>query len=204
MGEERESIPFLKRVLRPVTERWFFFAILVLGAGLDLVTKELAFSPGGELVSSNRIHWVLGEWFGFSRTMNPGAIWGIGHQYSGLLLIIRFIVFVFIFFYVFRIPAARKGHIIGLGLVSAGALGNLYDNLFTRPHGFTWDFLELFRNPGMVRDFIHVDLGIWPLNPWPDFNIADSMILVGVIILFLFTGSRSKAKYPLETKEKKG
>jgi signal peptidase II len=38
---------------------------------------------------------------------------------------------------------------------------------------------------GVVRDFLHFDLGFAPFHPWPAFNIADASICVGVAVLAL-------------------
>jgi signal peptidase II len=54
---------------------------------------------------------------------------------------------------------------VGLGLVLGGAVGNLTDRL-TRGTGVS----------GQVVDFIHLHL-------WPTFNVADSSIVVGAIVL---------------------
>lgn len=56
---------------------------------------------------------------------------------------------------------------LGLGLICAGALGNGLDRI----------------RYGEVVDFILVDLGFWPLNPWPVFNVADSAVFIGVCFL---------------------
>ena len=43
-----------------------------------------------------------------------------------------------------------------------------------------------------VRDFIHVDLGFWPLNPWPTFNIADAGITGGFLVLAALSLAKPK------------
>lgn len=61
-----------------------------------------------------------------------------------------------------------------LALIIGGAVGNLIDRVML----------------GHVVDFIQVYLPFIPLelfNPWPAFNIADSAISVGVVILFVAT-----------------
>ena len=58
--------------------------------------------------------------------------------------------------------------VIGLTLVLGGALGNLMDRLFRSP-GFM---------RGHVVDFVAVG---W----WPVFNVADSCITIGAIVLIL-------------------
>ncbi len=67
--------------------------------------------------------------------------------------------------------------IVGLGMVLGGAVGNLADRLFRESHGFLH---------GAVVDFID-------LRWWPIFNVADSAIVVGGILLVL-TGLGQDAK----------
>ncbi len=55
---------------------------------------------------------------------------------------------------------------LALSLVAGGAVGNLIDRVLT----------------GRVVDFIDVYVGDWH---WPAFNVADSAITVGVVLLLL-------------------
>jgi signal peptidase II len=65
-------------------------------------------------------------------------------------------------------------------------MGNLYDNLFM-PSG------EL---PfGQVRDFIDVYFRVWDWH-FPTFNVADSCISVGAVLLFLSSWSKDPATPP--------
>lgn len=57
-----------------------------------------------------------------------------------------------------------KSTLLGLGLVLGGAAGNLYDRMAS----------------GSVTDFIQVFIGSYE---WPSFNVADSAITVGAILL---------------------
>ena len=56
---------------------------------------------------------------------------------------------------------------LGCGLVLGGAAGNLLDRL----------------TAGEVTDY--ADLQFWPLQEWPIFNVADTVIVVGVVMLLL-------------------
>ena len=62
------------------------------------------------------------------------------------------------------------GWAIGLGLVLGGALGNLTDRIFREPGPLR----------GHVVDFISVG---W----WPVFNLADSAVVCGAVLLVLLT-----------------
>jgi len=62
---------------------------------------------------------------------------------------------------------------LGIGLIAGGALGNVIDRLRM---GAVFDFLDFYIRTGSGREF-----------HWPAFNLADSGITVGVILL-LFHG----------------
>jgi signal peptidase II len=66
--------------------------------------------------------------------------------------------------------ATDRWVVIGLVLVLGGALGNLTDRLVRSP-----GFLR-----GHVVDFIAI-------GPWPLFNIADSCVTIGAIVLVVRT-----------------
>lgn len=86
-------------------------------------------------------------------------------------------VSVFIVLWLRRIPRNEGWLACALALVLGGAVGNLLD--------------RLFRTDGGVVDFIDVYYGTWN---WPTFNVADSAISVGAVMLVLsmLRGSRSK------------
>ena len=68
--------------------------------------------------------------------------------------------------YAARVPLVHRLRLVALSLVIGGAVGNLVDRI----------------RYGSVVDFIHV---YWRSHQWPDFNVADSAISVGVTLLVL-------------------
>ena len=86
--------------------------------------------------------------------------------------------------WLFVYGAARDAWLtFALGCVTAGVLGNLYDRLGL--HGEVWP--EGTPREGQpihaVRDWI-----LWQVNNdwrWPNFNIADSLLVVGAAVIFL-------------------
>lgn len=111
----------------------------------------------------------------FDLTFNSGAAFGIG---NGITPLVEVAVLVVIgVFFVFGRRAARSASwptVISLGLVTGGAAGNLADRFFRHIPG----------HPGAVIDFVaaaRVGQHDW----WPVFNVADSCIVVGVIVLVL-------------------
>lgn len=102
--------------------------------------------------------------------LNPGASWGIAAGQTTLLLAGSAVALIFMFWLFISLRANQWVAQIALAMLLGGALGNTYDRIF---------------NNGMVVDFIDIDLGIWPANPWPAFNIADSLLCTGVAILLI-------------------
>lgn len=95
---------------------------------------------------------------------NTGAAFGLFQNQNFILTIVDFIGIALILLFVLLVPrwypafSTRLGE-LALGLVLGGTIGNLVDRL----------------NLGKVTDFI--DVGVWPT-----FNVADSAVVVGVII----------------------
>jgi signal peptidase II len=94
-----------------------------------------------------------------TNTRNSGAAFGLAPAGSLLFLLASVVVAVGLVVYVARNPGHAWAEAL-LGLIMGGTLGNGYDRLF---HGSVTDFIALH----------------W----WPVFNIADSAISVGVVLL---------------------
>lgn len=97
---------------------------------------------------------------------NTGAGFGILANQYDMLIWISFFVIGLIFFYYDKIPA-NKFVQLSVGLILGGTIGNLIDRI----------------RLNYVIDFID-------LKFWPSFNIADSAVTVGVIILIAYMVKR--------------
>ncbi len=173
---------------------------------LDLWSKAAAFAwierldRAGELVldtcgSAHRRQPIVGEWLTFMLTLNPGAAFGQLNTIPYVLVSGRVIAVVFLVWLLVRTPRGRPWFTSALVLVLGGALGNLYDNLLRARNLDIDRFYPLETFPfGPVRDFIDVYFGIWRWH-FPTFNVADSCITVGAILLLAtgFFGSRAKS-----------
>ena len=160
-----------------------FFGLALVGVLLDLTTKSYVFDWLYDPAEPWREpHWFVQDVFGFQCSHNPGALFGIGKGLHWLFAIFSFVAIGGVLCWLFLFGAARDLWItIALGFVTGGILGNLYDRL-----GFGW--LEGYPETtvGNVRDFIHFKWqGVWPFDPWPNFNIADSLLVTGAIMLFI-------------------
>jgi signal peptidase II len=161
---------------------------LVVGVliALDLWSKAYVFewlrSDGIELVRDGcghaRMH-VLGEnvqWFTFMLSENPGAAFGQFAGFPHALIGLRIVAVIALTVMIIRARLGNAWFNGALILVLSGALGNLYDNLMLEATG---------GHPyGKVRDFIDVYFVTWKSH-FPTFNVADSCISVGAVILLI-------------------
>jgi len=99
---------------------------------------------------------------------NRGGVFGLA-QGSALWLIFGLVAGILVVWFAHRKDTKAVLVQIALGLVLAGAVGNVFDRVAF----------------GYVRDFI--DVCYWPGRHWPAFNVADSGICVGAAYLALHT-----------------
>jgi len=147
---------------------------------LDLWSKSAVFAWLGEapdLVPDGHRHYrypIFGEWFTFMLSRNRGAAFGQLDSVPHLLVGGRVVAGIVLAVLLWRAKSTQPLIRAALVLVLAGALGNLYDNLFLpAPPGHPF---------GEVRDFIDVYFAIWDWH-FPTFNVADSCITVGAVLL---------------------
>jgi signal peptidase II len=106
-----------------------------------------------------------------SHVRNRGAAFGIlseaGLPYQGVLLsAVSLVALGAIAVYWFRLPPQARLPRLALALVLGGAFGNLIDRV---RYGYVVDFVHVY-----FRQYV-----------WPDFNLADSAISIGVVLLLL-------------------
>lgn len=140
---------------------WFWPALLSALVA-DLASKSLIFAIPRERLPS----WLEHHY-------NTGVAWSLFADWPGLVTLLTLVLIpllAWIWWREYRLQGAVAN--LAFGLILGGALGNGYDRVLARVgHG-----------PG-VRDFIHIDLGVWPLDPFPTFNLADSAITIGFLLL---------------------
>lgn len=139
-------------------------------------------------------HPLAGEWLSFMLSLNPGAAFGQLDSVPYLLVSGRIGAAIFLVWLILKSRPGRPVFNTALVLVLAGALGNLYDNLL-RVRDLDKDGEYMARKFGPVRDFIDVYFSAWSWH-FPTFNVADSCISVGAVLLLacgLFGGKKDGA-----------
>lgn len=179
----------------PASRYVVFFSIAILGCLLDLATKHWMFEWLG-MPQMRPPRWVWQDVFGFQTSLNEGALFGIGQGMVAIFTVLSVVAAVGILVWLFVAGAARDLLLtVGLGLVTAGILGNLYDRLGLP--GLRWHLPSQLHEVGdpvyAVRDWILVMIGKWP---WPTFNIADSSLVCGAVLLGWHALRLDAAKQP--------
>jgi signal peptidase II len=148
------------------------FAIpAVVSLAADQATKQWARTALGP-EGSGKTRSVIGKALSFHYAENPGIAFSMFRDLRGGRFVLAGLAVVALVMVVRYLkgtdPTQRRLH-VALGLIAGGAVGNLIDRLIH----------------ARVVDFILVDLDVWPADPWPVFNVADIVLVVGVGLIAL-------------------
>jgi signal peptidase II len=183
----------------PVARLVLFTAITAVTLAADLSSKAIVFHdlgyPGGARFAFTRgTHLIfaaptgregesvpyLNGWmtFRFLTSFNPGALWGLGQQFTWLFTLLSLLAVVAIPIWLFVFQGVQSRWLTcALAIISGGTLGNLYDRVglpgYTNLNGGTIK---------AVRDFLLFTFGSFH---WPVFNVADVCLVTGALMLVL-------------------
>ncbi|EED36480.1 signal peptidase II [Luminiphilus syltensis NOR5-1B] len=112
----------------------------------------------------------LTDWFSLTLAHNTGAAFSFLADAGGwqrwFFSAVACVVSGVVVFWLGRLERGKLWHALALGLILGGGLGNFYDRVLL----------------GYVVDFISLHYGDWY---WPAFNVADSAISAGAVVLIL-------------------
>jgi signal peptidase II len=145
--------------------RKYFFLIAVIVLLLDRITK---WAVAGNIKLYDTVAVIPG-FFRITHVQNPGAAFGLFSEPTAQWKVGALVMFSVLALVVILALLWKNGHCfstmtVGLSLILGGAMGNLWDRVFT----------------GHVVDFLDFYVGSYH---WPAFNVADSAIVVGAILL---------------------
>ncbi len=125
---------------------------------------------------------VLGDFFRITYVENPGMAFGVRIENPYLFFGLSIIAAILVFYYLFRLR--NEGWLLqtALSLIAAGAIGNLVDRFI---YGKVIDFLdvEFFDIHIPAFQFLGIYFPGYSMTRWPVFNVADSAVTVGMIII---------------------
>ena len=144
--------------------------VLVLAGAiivLDQVTKAIALAR----LAPGLPQAVADDWLSLTLVMNPGLAFGmlssVPRGWRWLVAALSIVALVVLARVALRVlPTGGRSAVTAVGLIFGGAVGNLIDRA----------------RFGAVVDFVDVHYRGWH---WPAFNVADSAISVGVVLLAL-------------------
>ncbi len=153
------------------SRKFFPWLGIFLGVVLsDQIAKYLA----SKFLSLRVSRGVVEPFFRLTLVRNPGGIFGIIWGGKLFCLFLSFLALGLISFYLVKVhsPLPR----FSLTLILGGSLGNLADRI----------------RFGEVVDFL--DFGLGPYR-WPTFNLADSAITLGILLLLLTTFKKGRGRH---------
>jgi signal peptidase II len=173
----------------------FLIGIMLISVAVDQATKvwaqERLATPrtipvtqvvDGEPVTTEKVVYrhsdtieIVPDFFNFIYRENPAAAFSLTISFPEwfrrpFLVSVSAICFIFLLIWYFRYPMPDGLFMTALSLIAGGAVGNLIDRVRL---AYVIDFLDVYAG--------FIDPG-WP--HYPTFNIADSCIVVGAILIF--------------------
>jgi signal peptidase II len=148
--------------------KYYLIALLILA--IDHITKFIVHANLG----GGRVVELIPGYLRFSFVRNTGVAFGIFDTVQSawkpyILSAMAIIALTVIVFYSFHMPRGRVLMQLALAITMGGILGNFFDRVF---RGFVIDFIEF-----------HIHESFY----WPNFNVADSSITIGIALLLIDT-----------------
>ncbi|MEN8127958.1 MAG: signal peptidase II [Planctomycetota bacterium] len=154
-------------VLPWLTATLLFWPVAIGGAALDLWSKWAVFRWLSQ--TQTQEYSVIDGFLRLILRVNDGAAFSLFRGWTFFLVAISVIALTIVIGVFFFGKLHSKLMLFALGCITGGIIGNLYDRAF---------------NDGKVRDFIDVLIPVIDY-PWPTFNVADSMLCIGVGLLII-------------------
>jgi len=131
---------------------------------IDIVSKLIV----SNLMDVHDSIIVIKDFFYITYVRNTGAAWSIFADKTWMLVIISLIIISFIILYVLKNKPKNKLEKIGYSMILGGAIGNFIDRII---YGYVIDFFDFY---------------IFGYS-YPIFNLADTFIVIGVLLLVIYT-----------------
>ena len=163
--------------------------LILLGAVLVVIDQVIKVLVKTNMDLGEQIY-LIGDWCRLCFVENNGMAFGMsfgGNVGKLLLSIFRIVLSGLLIWWISKLakkPETPKGVLVGLTMITAGAIGNVIDCLF---YGLIWDYAPFMF--GKVVDMFYFPLitkGEQVIFFSPVFNFADSCVTCGAFYLLLF------------------
>ena len=163
----RPGMHSMRSLLRTRTSHIALVALVVLL--LDQVSKAIVLQS----LAYSQEKIIVDGFFKFVHWQNTGAAWSLFSGYNKLLAAVAVVALVILFITRHHFDSRSRLGQLALGFIFGGITGNLIDRL---RFGHVVDFLYFYLQQRDGREI-----------GFPAFNIADSAICTGVVLVFLIT-----------------
>ena len=143
---------------------WLMFLLTIVLFIIDIVSKIVV----SKLMDVYDSLIIVKDFFYITYVRNTGVAWSIFEGEILAIIIVSLMIITFIIYYIFKNKPKSEFEIIGYSFILGGAFGNLFDRII---YGYVVDFLDFY---------------IFGYD-YPIFNLADSFIFVGVVLLVICT-----------------
>ncbi len=143
---------------------------ILTSAALFAISDQLVKSWALERLSDGPLY-IIDTWFVLELSHNKGMAFGIKPPFILLILLTIVLIPTILYIAIKELKLKNKIASISVALIIGGAIGNLIDR-FTQ---------------GAVTDFIGI-------GSWPNFNLADVYISLGVLLILAFYGKITRTK----------
>jgi len=125
---------------------------------------------------------VLGNFFRLTYILNPGGVFGSKLGSQNFYTIVAVLALIVTSWFFFKTKSKETWLRVGLCMVLGGAVGNLIDRLrFGEVVDFLdFDFFNISFPPSKILFF---NFSGFYLDRWPVFNLADSFVLIGMVLI---------------------
>ena len=146
---------------------------------IDQLTKVLLVSAIGLGRSESQVE-IIGGWLALEYTENRGAAFGLLSGLAPILATVSIAIVAGLLVHYMRQTQPPLWKTMAIGAIAGGAFGNLVDRV----------------RLGHVVDFVSV-------GPWPNFNVADSAITVGLLVM-VWGVTRSASEFGMARRTDQG
>ena len=149
------------------------FIITIITFLIDRISKILVLNK----LTLYKESVIIKNFLNIRYVKNDGAAWSILSGNRIVLIIVSLIVLVLMIMSIKKAKEIKRLDAISYGILFGGIFGNLFDRIV---YGYVIDFIDVY--------IFNYD--------FPVFNIADSFIVIGVIILLImsFRGDKNENK----------
>jgi len=142
------------------------FSLIIIA---DQVSKIIVLSVFGK--DPFKVVDVIKNFFAIRYVENSGAVWGIFSHSSNtlvpkLITVFSVIALIVVTYFFLKLQSTCPLELTSMSFIIGGAIGNIIDRIY---QGFVVDFLDVY-----IKNY-----------HWPTFNIADSFISIGVVLLII-------------------